>query len=110
MAENICVDQTCTRTVNLVKCGVHFITLFMFKYVKNTMPCLFHSMFTRNSEIHNYSTRQANYICTPYSRTHLMKCSIRGYGPNVWNNYLHIDNNCTLNCYKKRIKQCLLAD
>ena len=29
---------------------------------------------------------------------------------NVWNNYLHIDNNCTLNCYKKRIKQCLLAE
>ena len=87
----------------------YFICIFMFKVVKHIHPQIFDSMFMQNKNIHNYGTRHAESYCTLIAKTNLMKNSLRCAGVAIWNKYmLLIDCNCTLNCFKSRIKQCLL--
>ena len=81
----------------------------MFKVAKQIHPQIFDSMFTQNKYFHNYETRHAELYSTPLAKTNLMRNSLRCTGVAIWNKYIVlIDCNCTLSCFKTRIKHCLL--
>ena len=65
-------------------------------------------MFAQNKNFHNYGTRHAELYCTPIAKTNLMRNSLRCAGVSIWNKYTVLtDCNCTLSCFKTRIKHCL---
>ena len=46
---------------------------FMYKVMNNLVPSLFVNMFTVNSAIHNYNTRQKNNLHVPSYRTKVLE-------------------------------------
>ena len=46
----------------LNKLVVNRIGIMMYKYVNNLLPLAIHNMFTTNSDVHNYTTRQKHLL------------------------------------------------
>ena len=53
--------------------------------MNNLVPSYFVNMFTVNSAIHNYNTRQNNNLHIPRYRTKVRKHSVSVCGVNMWN-------------------------
>ena len=80
----------------------------MFKLNNNLLPEICIDMFTKNSNIHNYSTRTRNCFHIPKIKTNLCKNSIRFQGAIVGNLFMkNINSNCTIPTYKYRVKNFL---
>ena len=45
--------------------SVYLISKFMFRFCKGDVPEIFRAYFRFNSEIHNYFTRQCDYLHVP---------------------------------------------
>ena len=58
---------------------------FIYKFENSMLPKYFISMFTRNSHIHSYSTRNSNHLVIPSSRHTFVKNSIRFRMPGIFN-------------------------
>jgi hypothetical protein len=61
------------------------VACFMYKVHMGLLPCHFLDMFQTNTAIHSYNTRQADNYHVTFSRTNLMKSTIRIAGPLLWN-------------------------
>ena len=61
------------------------IGLMMYKFHHHKLPTFFSSFFVKNSEIHNYMTRQSNLLHIPQFRTELGKRSFRYKAVGIWN-------------------------
>ena len=82
----------------------------MFKFNKNLLPNIFSDMFTRQSEVTHYKTRQSKQLRIPLIKSQLTERSLSVQGVRLWNVFSElVDHNCSLPVFKKRIKKVLLA-
>ena len=65
--------------------NVYLISKFMFRVCKGDVPEIFRTYFKFNSEIHNYFTRQWDYLHVPIVKSNLGKSNIRYRGVIIWN-------------------------
>ena len=65
--------------------NVYLISKFMFRVCKGDVPEIFRAYFRFNSEIHNYFTRQCDYLHVPIVKSNLGKSNIRYRGVIIWN-------------------------
>ena len=65
--------------------NVYFICKFMFRVCQGDVPEIFRAYFRFNSEIHNYFTRQCDYLHVPIVKSNLGKSNIRYRGVIIWN-------------------------
>ena len=65
--------------------NVYLVSKFMFHVCKGDVPEIFRAYFRFNSEIHNYFTRQCDYLHVPTVKSNLGKSNIRYRGVIIWN-------------------------
>jgi hypothetical protein len=61
------------------------VLVFVFKFKKSELPCIFNNFFIPTSNIHEYSTRQEYNFYPPMCRTNLAQSFIRYAGCYNWN-------------------------
>ena len=64
--------------------NVYLISKFMFRVCKGDVPEIFRTYFRFNSEIHNYFTKQCDYLHVPIVKSNLGKSNIRYRGVIIW--------------------------
>ena len=90
---------------------IHFykVALTMFKVFHNDTPMVFTNLFTRNSHVHEYETRQRLQFHVPIARTNYMKRAISVKGVSIWNKLLNkVNHECLLLSYKIALKRYLI--
>jgi hypothetical protein len=86
------------------------VSVFMYKFVNNLLPCIFNEFFQYNNSKHSYNTRQANLFRTPVINCNLMLNSVRVIGVHTWNYWNKLfDLNCRYFSFKKKVKKELLS-
>ena len=82
---------------------------FMYKYSTNELPNIFSNMFTKNSSVHKYPTRQSNLLHLPLTRTIIANRLFTFSGPKLWNS---LDKSMkepqSLHTFKHKLKKMLL--
>ena len=97
--------------LNLSNTYLYFITLFMFKYESNSLPDIFKHMFTKNRDIHKYSTRYCEHLNVPKVKTTAYKNTIKCTGVTLWNYFAkNIDYQCGISVFKSRLKTFLKSN
>lgn len=85
---------------------------FWYKFVNNTLPFYFKSMFTYVNEVHQIATRQHSRLYMFPTRTYGARKTIRHYIPELINNFpetiLQKVNTHCLNSFSKHIKLFIL--
>ena len=82
---------------------------FMYKYCNNELPNVFSSMFTKNSSIHKYPTRQSNSLHLPLTRTLFAKRTFNFTGPKLWNSLdQSLKEPQKLQTFKQKYRKILL--
>ena len=93
---------------------IHFlkVALIMFKVFHKLTPLVFHDLFTRNTDVHSYNTRQRAYFHVPISKTHYMSRAISVKGVHIWNKLLENSFNydCSFISYKISLKKYLIQN
>ena len=85
------------------------VLIFMFKSEHNLLPNVISDMFTRQSDVNVYKTRQCNDLRLPNFKTKNVENSISVQGVRIWNTYSKkLDCNCSVLTFKKRLKALLL--
>ena len=83
---------------------------FMHSFLTGKIPKPFQDMFTLNSNIHSYQTRQSSQFHTPVGRTTLSYRSIKFKGVSVYNKLsTKINTQCSTKTFKKHVKELLLS-
>ena len=83
---------------------------FMHSFLTGKIPKPFQDMFTLNSNIHSYQTRQSSQFHTPVGRTTLSYRSIKFKGVSVYNKLsTKINTQCSTKTFKKHVKKLLLS-
>ena len=80
----------------------------MYKYHHGWLPSVL-NLFRRNSDVHTYSTRQANYLHVPKVSSELGKMSFKYQAVKIWNNihkFLKVD--IKIGTFKKHLKSYLI--
>ena len=85
------------------------VALTMFKVYHDLAPTVFNGLFTRSTDIHNYSTRQSHHFHVPYVRTNYMKRAISFKGAQIWNSVsMKVTFDCSFLSFKHALKKLLL--
>ena len=93
------------------KLVIHRIGLQMFKNNLGYISKAVKSLFTTNSDIHQYNTRNRDKMRSAYGKHEFMYSNFRFVGIHIWNYILdHLDINVTLPKFKKTFKTHILAD
>ena len=86
-----------------------YLGQFMYKYNKHELPKVFTNLFTKNSVIHRYPTRQSNSYHIPLTRTLFANKTFTFTGTKFWNS---LDDSLkvpqSLFSFKQKIKKMLL--
>ena len=86
------------------------IALFMYKLMNHMLPSVFENMFIKTSDIHNYSTRQADMLYVQYASTKRTQRTIKHHGTKLWNSLCnYLPTECAISTYKQKLKVFLLA-
>ena len=86
------------------------IAIFMFKYHNSILPATFNNLFTKNSNFHNYPTRNSNRLRIPRVRTKLADNFVTKQGVLIWNEISgKFDTNTSLNVFKHNLKSYLIS-
>ena len=98
------------RTLKLLDINTLQITSIMQKYSTNTLPYYLMNMFSLNSNIHNYPTRNANKFHRWAYFNDNSKHSLRHSGPIIWN-ALNVSrfNIAFYNTFRRQCKKCILS-
>jgi hypothetical protein len=84
--------------------------IFMFKFSKSLLPSTFDNLFTKNSAIHSYPTRNANLLRIPRAKTKMADSFITKTGVAIWNQITSTINTDTkLGTFKRALKLSLTA-
>ena len=82
---------------------------FMFKFIKNLLPGIFDTMFTKNINIALRQTRQIHKLQVPRMKSTLYMKSLKYQGVIEWNNISEkIEHNCSYHSFKHSAKTFLL--
>ena len=82
------------------------IALIMFKVYHKITPVVFSNLFIRNTDIHDYETRQADQFHVPHARTNYMLNAISVKGVKVWNEVsTKVNFDCSYLSFKFALKK-----
>ena len=99
------------RILKLQQINIFVLGRFMFRLHDKDLPVVFDQMFTRNTSLYTYSTRQCQNLHVPRAPTNMIKMSIRYRGVIVWNKLCkYLDSECTLATFKSRMKLCIIQN
>ena len=97
------------KILNVIDIGNLQIGIFMYLCFTSQLPNIILHYFNLNTNIHNYSTRNAFKFHYPKLRTTCMLNSIFYKGPRVWNNIPpEIRSSKSINVFKRKYKNYLL--
>ena len=83
------------------------IMLLMYRFYFAHLPSVFECMFKKKS-IGNIITRNTHFFEVPLFKTNFGQKSVQYQGPKLWNNICaHIDFNCSIQCFKYRLRKYL---
>ena len=83
----------------------------MYKFYNKLLPPQFNQMFTLNSDLHAYNTRQSALYHLPPARTTLMLKSFTCEFPVLWNNLTpEIQRSTTLSRFKNLSRKTLFQN
>lgn len=90
---------------------VYFVLLLMYKYHHVILPYVIFNLFTRNSSIHTYSTRQQNVLHIPFVRSSMSLRNIRVTGVKIYNHFIDkLEWNSTYVTFKYNAKKFILEN
>ena len=100
------------NVLNVYQINQYVTGIFMYKYNKCLLPNIFENMYERQSDKHNYCTRQNQYYSLPICRTQRRKNSLCYVGAYFWNEHVVslLDKTSinTLFTFKKHLRQSLI--
>ena len=97
------------KLLNLKNIYIYASQLFMYKYHHGTVPHVFSSFFTRNSDIHTHDTRQQNKLHVSLIKYTFMTRFIRCIGVRLYNYFTDKLNwDCFYPTYKRNLKNYLI--
>ena len=83
----------------------------MFKFNLGLSPVALNNLFVRNSNIHNYNTRNKNKLRSAIGRHKFIYKNFRYISVHIWNNITDkIDTDTSLLTFKKQLKVLLFTD
>ena len=83
--------------------------IFMYKHHTNQLPHIFSNYFIKNSQKHNYSTRNAQDYCINNNKKMFTDRAIRNCGPSFWNSLNKNIKQCaTTRHFKTKLKTSLI--
>ena len=95
--------------LNIDQVRDYSIALFMYKLMNHMLPSMFENMFIKTSDVHNYSTRQADMLYVQYASTKRPQRTIKHHGTKSWNSLCNsIPADCAISTYKQKLKAFLL--
>ena len=95
--------------LNFDQIRVYSIALFMYKLMNHMLPSVFENMFIKTSDVHNYSTRQADMLYVQYASIKRTQRTIKHHGTKLWNSLCNsIHTECAISTYKQKLKAFLL--
>ena len=90
---------------------IHRIGIQMFKFNLGLSPVALNNLFVRNSNIHNYNTRNKNKLRSAIGRHKFIYKNFRYISVHIWNNITDkIDTDTSLLAFKKQLKVLLFTD
>ena len=98
------------KIITLSKLDILKVQIFMYKFENITLPELFSSRFTTNSQIHTYPTRTSSNLHIPIGNLKMVYRTVRYSAVEIWNNIkskINISSNFPH--YKFNLRQYLLA-
>ena len=96
--------------LTMTKLHKYNIGLLMYKYHHGWLPQIL-NIFERNSDIHQYSTRQANQLHIPVYKTELGKRSFHFQAVKIWNEiYSALSVNVKIGTFKRKLKSFLIQN
>ena len=82
----------------------------MYKLTKCMLPSMFENMFISTSDVHNYSTIQADLLYVQYATTKRTQRTIKHFETKLWNSLCNaIDIDCALSTFKHRMTIFILS-
>ena len=66
--------------LNIDRISDYSIALFMYRLTKHLLPLLLKNMFIKTSDVHNYSTKQADLMYVQYAATKRTQRTLKHYG------------------------------
>ena len=79
------------KILTIFQINVYVIAKFMFNVYHGNSLDIFSTMFSVNSNIHSYATRQCNHFHLPLPKKELRKTSVCYRGALIWNNIMTHD-------------------
>lgn len=74
------------------------------------LPGVFHNYFTRNSEVHRYSTRQQSDLHVCRANSALGQRSLKIRGCSIWNGLpTSLKEPCSVKCFRSKLKRYLMT-
>ena len=96
--------------LNIDQIRDYSIALLMYKLTKHLLPPLFENMFINTSDVHNYSTRQANLLYVQIAAPKRTQRTLKHYGKKSWNSLYHVVYpDCSISTFKCNLKSFLLS-
>ena len=90
---------------------IHRIGIQMFKFNLGLSPVALNNLFVRNSNIHNYNTRNKNKLRSAIERHKFNYKKFRYISVHIWNNITDkINTDTSLFTFKKQLKLLLFTD
>ena len=95
--------------LNIYQLFKFFVILFVYKYKRGFLPCVFDGMFLELSSNHYYNTRKGGQLKIPLYRLASCQKTIRYNAVKYWNIVSEkIDRGCSVHTFKKRLKIFIL--
>jgi len=95
--------------LNLKNIHLFQIGQFMFSFQNNLLPKCFNNLFHKNSDVHNYNTRQKDNYRTIKTRTNIKQFTISCEGAKVWNSIPHeLKSTTSQTSFKLKFKKYLI--
>ena len=69
----------------LNKLVINRIGIMMYKYANNLLPPVINDMYTTNSDVHNYTTRQKHHLHVNKSNINIYSKSFANTSARIWN-------------------------
>lgn len=87
----------------------YHLGVIMFKYDRNLLPTSLSSLFTRNTDIHQYNTRNSRNLHFYRARTSKYLSTTKHQGPIFWNSLSPLPPLRSIGGFKKYLKKYLLS-
>ncbi|KAJ8038193.1 hypothetical protein HOLleu_19201 [Holothuria leucospilota] len=97
------------KTLNIFDVYRYQVSIFMYKYVNESLPIVFDNYFNLNRDYHHYPTRKSDNFHVSRFCTQAFNRSLYVMGPKFWNNLNNdIKNSKSLGIFCRNLKKHIL--